>query len=60
MLKDRGQNVFSCLLGGSKENKKGTKRSRKILCIKHRDSVLNNEFAVLSGFVECQNLSALF
>ena len=61
ILRERGQNIFfSCVLGGRKENKKGTERSRKILCIKHRDSFLKNKFAVLRGFVEGQSMSALF
>ena len=54
---------FSCILGGKdgwEENKKRTKRSRRSLCMKHRDSLLKNKFATLNDSAEGQNLSGWF
>ena len=59
----RTKKNFSSVLGkrgGWKKNKERAKRSGKNLCMKHRDSFLKNKFAMLSGFVEGQNLSGWF
>ena len=63
ILREQGQNnllfLFSCVLGGKvgwEENKVRTKRSRRSLCIKHRDSFMKNKFAMLSDSAEGQNL----
>ena len=43
-----------------KKKRERTKRIRKNLCIKHRDSFLMNKFAALSSCAKGQNLSGWF
>ena len=50
------EKYFFKLIGSGKR----TKRSRKNLCNKHRDSFLKNKFAMLCGFAEGQNLCGRF
>lgn len=59
----RTKKLFNSVLGkrgGWKENKERAKRSGQNMCMKHRDSILKNKFAILSSFVEGQNLSGWF